>query len=453
MSCRATLSVSLLFALIAASGCDDGGASSGPGDAGNTDSDSDSDTDVDSDSDTDTDTDDTDTSTLPLTWPPYDSSPSATTSDPGYATGAGFADIDGDGRLDLVIADGNDMDPGPLRVYLAEEDGSLPTTASWSGSEDAYHGHLALGDVDGDGFTDVVVSVFLGPGGFSDPGGVAYYRNLDGELAPTPTWTSADAFYTFSVALGDVDNDGDLDLAVGTGEAYYHGPEPDRLYVNDGGAFEEPATWIADDLSFSFDPVFADFDDDGWLDLAFARSGGPHAIYFNDCAGQLETSPSWEASGGVFEGNTADFGDLDGDGWLDLVVSNNNQLYGTGLVDAFCGPDLELCWTSEDPPAMQSAVALADLDGDLDLDLAAGAWWGALRFYRNETEEPGELVLETTPSHTSATATVVEAIVFADLDQGETWEEVVEGEGPLLELPRRCVVVEASTDGAVGDGY
>jgi len=443
-----TSPILLLGALVLLPACSDDGQ------AADNDGGTDSGTDADTDSDSDTDTDaDTDASTEPDSWPPYEQTPSMTTQDPGYATGAGFADIDGDGRPDLVIADGNDMDPGPLRVYLTGEDGALPTAASWSGSADAFHGHLATGDVNGDGLDDVVVSVFLGPGGFTEAGRVALYLNQGGELAATPSWTSADSFFTFSVALGDVDNDGDLDLAVATGESYYHGPENDRLYLNEGGAFAEPAAWIADDLSYSFDPVFADLDGDGALDLAFARSGGPHAIYLNTGDGLPETSPAWEAPGGVFEGNTADFGDLDGDGWIDLVISENNQLYGTGVLNAYCGPDFDLCWTSEDPAEMQSAVALADLDGDGDLDLAAGAWWGALRFYRNLTAAPGELALETVPSHTTLTSTVVEAIVFADLDQGETWEEVVEGEGPLVELPRRCRVIDASVEGVAGDGY
>ncbi|MDD5309486.1 MAG: VCBS repeat-containing protein [Deltaproteobacteria bacterium] len=390
-------------------------------------------------------------------WPPYEDAPDFTTADKGYATGSAWADIDGDGRLDLVVANGNDMLEGPLMVYLAQPDGSLPATASWQSGELAYYGHVAVGDVDGDGWTDVAVAEFIGESGFSEPGGVALYLNEGGALPAAPSWESSERFYCFSVALGDVDNDGDLDLAAAAGEPYAQVLEPDRLFLNQGGAFAEPAAWVASDPSLSSDVAFLDADGNGALDLVFARNGRPHAIYLNtgDVAapGLPSTAPDWEAPGAGFEGNTVDFGDLNGDGHVDIVVSDNNQLGGAGRVTAFCGPSFDPCWRSEDPPTYQSAVALADLDGDGDLDLAAGSWWGPLRFYRNDTAPSGGLALETTPSAATDTSTVVETITFHDLDGSGAYERVVEAEGPLVELPRRCEVVSSDPPGAIGDGY
>ncbi len=384
-------------------------------------------------------------------WPPYAEEPSWTSSDEGYATGGVWADIDGDGLEDLVVAYGNDMAQGPLAVHLTQPDGSLAAAADWSSAELAYHGHIAAGDVDGDGWTDIAVALFLGDGDFDEPGGAALYLNQQGFLPDQPSWESEDRFFCFSVALGDIDNDGDLDLAAAAGEPYYHDPEPNRLFLNEGAAFQEPAAWISGEARHSMDVVFFDADANGALDLAFANGSSPHTIYLNQGAGlQAElpaASPEWEASEGPWEGNTADFGDIDGDGWQDLVISDNNQLGGSGTVSLYSGPDFLRSWESADAGTYQSAVALQDLDADGDLDLAAGSWWGPVRFYRNQGGLEGE------PSAETGDSLVVEALLFHDLDGAATSEEIVQGDGPLLPLPRPCQVVETEPAGAVGDGY
>lgn len=384
-------------------------------------------------------------------WSPYAGEPDWSSSDEGYATGGAWADIDGDGVLDLVVAYGNDMAPGPLAVHY-DQGGWLNESADWQTPADAYHGHVAVGDVDGDGWSDVVVALFIGPLGFDEPGGVALYLNQGGELPDEPSWQSAEAFYCFSPALGDIDNDGDLDLAVATGEPYYHDPEPDRLFLNDGGGFAEPAAWQSADGTHSMDVAFVDANHDGALDLAFARDGSPHAVHLNSGSGLdadlPEATPSLLVPGTAFEGNTVDFGDVDDDGWVDLVISDNIQRDGSGTVSLYAGPDFERSWESADESAYQSAVALMDLDEDGDLDLAAGAWWGALRLYRNDAG------LESEPSFVSdSEIPVMEAFAFHDLDGAEAYEQLVTGAGPLLPLPRPCQVLSTSEAGAVGDGW
>ncbi len=452
----------MLACLTSLFACDDGGGTTnGDGDA-DSDSDHDAEPSPDSDAEGDAESDsalpdaddiDSDTDIEPGEWPPYERDPQWIARDRGYATGAGFADIDGDGLLDLVIANGNDMALGPLMVYHAGPEGMFPRDATWRSETVAYHGHLATGDINGDGWTDVVVSVFLGDDSDA-PGSVALYLNEEGELPSEPSWMPEEGFYTFSLALGDIDNDGDLDLAVAVGEPFFHDPGPNRLYENRDGVFLEPPAWTSEPVRHSSDVVFLDADGDGALDLAFANAIEAHTLFLNQGdgsggAGLPSTTPDWEAAEGPFEGNTLDFGDVNGDGHVDLVISDNDYwLHGRGTVSLFCGPAFDRCWESEDPPVYQSAVALADLDGDEDLDLVAGGWWAPLRFYRNQGG------LETTPSAWAADdALVTEAFIFHDLDGSHTSEESFTAEGPLVELPRRCQVVSTDRPAAVGDGY
>ncbi|MCB9765893.1 MAG: VCBS repeat-containing protein [Alphaproteobacteria bacterium] len=378
-------------------------------------------------------------------WTSLSLVPGWTSTEPGYGTGAGWGDIDGDGDPDLIIAYGNDMHRGPLAVYL-NQDGVLEESASWTSAEDHYYGHLAVGDVNGDGAVDVAVSRFLGDGRFGDPGGVEVFLNNGGALEDRPAWEAPELFYSFSCALGDVDLDGDLDLAVAVGEAYFGEPDLSRVYLNDGTGDFGASAWTTETPRHAFDVAWADFDDDGWLDLAVANGGSGHTLYLNE-GGRLAETPAWIAEGEPedFEGNTLDWGDVDGDGWLDLVVSDNDQLGGDGTVGLYCGPDLERCWSSADEPAMQSAVSLEDVDGDGTLDLVAGAWWGSVRVYLNRDG------LSATPDHIAEPRTVIEAFAWADVDGSHDRVVTLSGDR-LVAVPGRARVLSV-TGGVAGDGW
>ncbi|MCK6521556.1 VCBS repeat-containing protein [Myxococcota bacterium] len=362
------------------------------------------------------------------------------------ATGIGLLDIDQDGDLDLLVANGNDITPGPLRLYR-NDGGVLETTASWMSDTQEYYGHLSVGDLDGDGLEDVVVSRFLGPGRFTEPGGVERFMNLGGALEPSPSWT-AEGLFSFSNALGDIDGDGDLDLAVAVGEPYKNPPGRSCLYLNDGaGDLGLAPAWTTERDRHAMDVAFVDLNGDGALDLAIANLGDPHTVYLNE-GGLPAPTPSWEAPEdlGPYEGNTVDWGDVNGDGALDLVISDNLQLGGPGVVRAWCGPELSLCWTSKDEAAYQSALSLEDVDGDGDLDLFAGSWWGAGRLYLNDGAG-----LSPTPSATTAREVVYEALAWADLDGSHREEVTLSGVG-LAAVPGRAPVT--SVVGAVSaDGW
>ena len=163
--------------------------------------------------------------------PDWESSPESRRS-----TGLGLADINGDGWKDMIVADGNDMARQHLVVYYNNGDGTFPLSPDWESGDIDYHGHLSVGDVNSDGWTDVAVSVYIGPAGFSDPGKVKVYYNEGGQLESIPSFESFN-FYTFSCAFGDADGDGDLDLATTGGEPYSSFFDSGKIFLNNDGVF------------------------------------------------------------------------------------------------------------------------------------------------------------------------------------------------------------------------
>ncbi|MHC4414289.1 MAG: FG-GAP repeat domain-containing protein [Planctomycetota bacterium] len=343
--------------------------------------------------------------------PVFPTSPDWVSLNPHYSTGAALADLDRDGWLDLVVADGNDILPGRLNVYYNNGDGTLPASASWQSNDLAYNGHLDVADVDGDGWLDVAVAILVNEGG---PAAKLYLNSL-GTLSSTPVWMSAEAAPAFGVAFGDVDNDGRPDLAVATGWAYGT-PHLDRNYVyrNVNGMLEESAGWQSDDTYDHQGALWTDADDDGWLDLVLIAAAAETRIYRN-LGGTLETTASWETSDSINQdGIMLAVGDVTGDGHRDLFATDNTQLNGsgrfkqyTGLAEGFFSTFYS--WSYYD--GYGSAVALADVNADGMLDLATGAWWDFTRIFENTGAG-----LSPAPSWNSGGTSVVEKIVFGDVD-------------------------------------
>ncbi len=325
------------------------------------------------------------------------------------------ADVDGDGYPDVIVSNGNDMDSQRVEVYS----GGFPlpsTVPSWSSSVLQYHGHLALGDVDGDGDLDMAVAGFSGYYAGWGRQVNTLYINTGGGFAPYPAWVS-DSGRCFGVASGDVNGDGLADFLFSCGNDYSSDPEPARLYVSDGSTLVGPV-WQTPDSVYSLGAKFLDVDNDGDLDLFLGLSPGRHRLYLN-YGGVLDTVPVWESARPGFANQIA-VGDVNGDGWLDVVVANTFQ--GTpdsSRVEVYLnvGGTLDTlpAWVSYDPGQYHSAVALGDVDGDGDLDLAVGGWWDPLSVFENVggtfSSSP---VWLWQPS--SSYDLVAEYIVFTDID-------------------------------------
>ena len=314
-----------------------------------------------------------------------------TSGDSDWTTSLAWGDVDGDGDLDLAA--GN-IDNSANKVYL-NQNGVLQTTASWISSDDDDTRSVAWGDVDGDGDLD------LAAGNLGRANKV--YLNQNGVLQTTASWISNDDDDTRSVAWGDVDGDGDLDLAAGNSS------RANKVYLNQNGVLQTTASWISSDDDDTRNVAWGDVDGDGDLDLAAGNRGSANKVYLNQ-NGMLQTTASWISSDNDDTPSVA-WGDVDGDSDLDLAAGNihsANKVYlnQNGVLQTTA------TWTSGDSNPTIS-VAWGDVDGDGDLDLAAGNSVSANKVYLKQND-----VLQTASNNswTSGDNDITWSVAWGDVD-------------------------------------
>jgi len=223
---------------------------------------------------------------------------------------------------------------------------------------------VALGDLDGDGDLDALIVNAVQDNTVWINNGNGIFTNL-GEETPAPLMSSE------SVALGDLDGDGDLDamFANDGGDA---ASAANVVWINNGDAtFTNPGQALGQGRSLSV--AFGDLDGDSDLDAMVANFNEPNTVWTNDGNGTFTNSGQ---ALGNNNSRTVALGDLDGDGDIDAVVANNSQPYAV--------------WTNNGKGTFTNShnfnyginnntgVALGDFDGDGDLDAMAAAGTGTL---------------------------------------------------------------------------
>ena len=332
----------------------------------------------------------------------------------GFAVAAA-GDVNGDGYSDVLVGspfyDSGQADEGGAFLYLGSS-GGLATSPAWtaeSKQEFATFGVAVAtaGDVNGDGYADVVVGSSYYDGGQTDEGRAYVYLGSSGGLATTPSWIaeSDQAFAYFGNAVataGDVNGDGYSDVLVGA-EAYDNGQADEgRVYAYLGSAsgLATTAAWIAESnqASASFGHSVAtagDVNGDGYSDVlvgAWAYDNGQadegRAYAYLGSASGLATTVAWTAEGdqtsAYFGGSVATAGDVNGDGYSDLVVGASlydHPQFDEGRVFVFLGstsgPGTTPAWTAESDQAFAgfgiSVSTAGDVNGDGYSDVLIGA--------------------------------------------------------------------------------
>lgn len=245
------------------------------------------------------------------------------------------------------------------RIYLPADGSHISQGIVKSNLNGASSEHVAIGDLDGDGDSDVVVDsgVFLNNGTDAPFEGVT----ASGFVIPQYENTSVDVTI-YSIVLGDVDGDGDADMIVVTANF------PDQLYRNNGSVTPFEGVTPSDlpgYLGNTFSGVLADVDGDGDLDYVAGTEVGCDLLV-NDGNGNFAAAVS--VSGSQWTSSVA-VGDLDRDGDLDIVCGNaytgpSNYFLNNGTATPFAGVSPG-DFPTED---IESAVALADVDGNGTLD-------------------------------------------------------------------------------------
>ncbi len=332
----------------------------------------------------------------------------------GYSV-ASAGDVNGDGYNDVIVgAPTFDMTTGLAHVYLGSATGPA-TTPDWTATGDQDFGGFGwsvatAGDVNGDGYSDVIVGAPLYEGGAFGEGAAFVYLGSASGLSLTPAWAAqgdqGSSYFGFFVATaGDVNGDGYSDVVVG---AYnYDNGEQDEgrafVYLGSATGLASAPAWTAEgnqaDAKFGASVALAgDVNGDGYSDIIVGapkfgttngfEDAGRAYLYLGSATG-LEPAPAWTVDGeqerSSFALSVSTAGDVNGDGYSDVIVGAHSQdtdIADGGRVYVYFGSAEGLSaapgWTVDGNQSKagfgMSVFTAGDVNGDGCSDVVVGAY-------------------------------------------------------------------------------
>ena len=323
-----------------------------------------------------------------------------------------FTDLDGDGDLDVVFANGRHW-AQTNEIYLNNGSGQF-TVGYPLGPEKATTYGVPAGDLDGDGDVDIVVAndraenwVYLndGTGRFHfawvvgpevEPTRSAQLHDLDGDGALDVLVTNrgtANGYYlntgdgrfgpkhefgdpegsTIAVAVGDVDLDGDPDLVLANRDG-----QTNEVLLNDGALGFTNRLPFGTGSDETRSVTLSDLDGDGVLDIVAANIGEPNRLYRGLGNGRFELLATLGEDQMSFAARTAD---VDGDGDQDVVIANVRERNAVYLNPGATGSWSEV-WLGTDA-AITYGLDVGDLNGDGLPEIGFANSGGLNRLFRN----------------------------------------------------------------------
>jgi uncharacterized repeat protein (TIGR02543 family) len=230
-----------------------------------------------------------------------------------------WGDYDNDGFLDILLAGQDGVDVNVTKLYHNNGNGTF-TEQTGAGFPGVADGCVAWGDYDNDGYPDIILTGELP--NYGPPISKIFHNNGNGTFSEL-AGLSLPQVDQSSAAWGDYNNDGYLDFVLAgryhSSDAYYA-----RIYRNNGDStFTDTGNSLAQ-MGFSHaSSAWADYDNDGFLDLVITGGEGVTAVYHNDGNGTFTEQAGLPMP--ALWGSTAAWGDYDNDGFNDLLLTGQNE--------------------------------------------------------------------------------------------------------------------------------
>jgi uncharacterized protein (DUF2141 family) len=305
-----------------------------------------------------------------------------------YSDSVAVADVNGDGKPDLLVASwciSSACNNGAVSVLLGNGDGTFQTAVPYA--TDAYEAEsVAVADVNGDGKPDLLVANYCDISTCTNGTVSVLLGNGDGTFQTAVPYVSG-GYYAVSVAVADVNGDGKPDLLV---ENYrvseFQGPGMVGVLLGNGDGTFQTAVTYGSGAYYGYAVAVADVNGDGKPDLVAANECNPSNCYFGTVGillgngdGTFQAAVTYSSEGYLTD--SVAVADVNGDGKLDLVVANqctlpNDCLTQNGTVSVLLGNGDGTFQEAVSYPSggyYASSVAVADVNADGKPDLVVAS--------------------------------------------------------------------------------